>query len=408
MTEPAWVCAQQGAREHYAIPRALHRRGALRRLLTDLWVPAGRWPGRLPGRLLTRLAGRSHPDLPRRVVRAFTGRFLAADLEARLRGGAESARYAARNELFDRLATAALSRELRAGPPPVLFAYAHACRRLFARGRAGGCRTVLGQIDPGPAEADIVDAEAAAHPEVVTTWRRYPGWYVDRWWEEVEAADVVLVNSNWSADCLTRAGVPADRLRVVPLVYTPPARGLPARRYPSAFTPARPLVVLFLGQVILRKGVARLVKAARLLAGEPVRFVLVGPTDITNLADLIRGLPVQWEGSVPRGEVERHYAAADVFLLPTLSDGFALTQLEALAWRLPVIATDRCGRVVQDGRNGLLLPEPSAGAIAAAVRRLLTESGLAAELSAGTRVSDYSLVRLADDLAALAPARGAR
>ena len=395
------MCAQQGAREHYAVPRALHGRGLLRRLLTDVWVPARRWHARLPGRPLSRLAGRSHPDLPRTSVRAFTRRFLAEDLSARLGAEGEVARYAARNELFDRLTCAALGRELGDGTPPVVFAYAHACRRLFARAQAAGCRTVLGQIDPGPAEADVVDREVAAHPEYITTWQRYPSWYVDRWREEVGAADLVLVNSEWSAGCLTAVGVPADRLRVVPLVYTPPAGGHPPRRYPQIFDRTRPLVVLFLGQVILRKGVARLVEAARLLAGEPVRFELIGPTDIANLPDLLRGLPVQWAGAVPRAEVARYYAAADVFLLPTLSDGFALTQLEALAWRLPLIVTDRCGRVVLDGRNGLLLPDPSAGTIASAVRRLLAEPGLAAELSAGTGVGEYALGRLADDLTGL-------
>ena len=63
---------------------------------------------------------------------------------------------------------------------------------------------------------------------------------------------------------------------------------------------------------------------------------------------------VHWHG--PRGETAaRFYREADVFLFPTLSDGFGLTQLEAQAWRLPVIASRFCGDVVQDGVNGLLL-----------------------------------------------------
>jgi glycosyltransferase involved in cell wall biosynthesis len=47
-----------------------------------------------------------------------------------------------------------------------------------------------------------------------------------------------------------------------------------------------------------------------------------------------------------------YYQKADVFIFPTLSDGFGLTQLEA---QLPIIASQFCGEVVQDGINGLVL-----------------------------------------------------
>jgi glycosyltransferase involved in cell wall biosynthesis len=66
---------------------------------------------------------------------------------------------------------------------------------------------------------------------------------------------------------------------------------------------------------------------------------------------------VRWIGSVPREDAARFYRDADVFLFPTFSDGFGLTQLEAQAWKLPVIATKFCGDVVEDGKNGYLLPE---------------------------------------------------
>jgi len=48
-----------------------------------------------------------------------------------------------------------------------------------------------------------------------------------------------------------------------------------------------------------------------------------------------------------------------------------MAQVEALEWRLPIIASRSCGRVVREGLNGLLLPEVSAPAIAAAIRRVL-------------------------------------
>ena len=57
-------------------------------------------------------------------------------------------------------------------------------------------------------------------------------------------------------------------------------------------------------------------------------------------------------------ETAEKYKAADVFILPTLSDGFAITQLEAQAYGLPVISSKTCGGIVENGRNGIILEEP--------------------------------------------------
>jgi glycosyltransferase involved in cell wall biosynthesis len=51
-----------------------------------------------------------------------------------------------------------------------------------------------------------------------------------------------------------------------------------------------------------------------------------------------------------------------------MSDGFAITQLEAEAYGLPVIASKFCGKVVENGFDGIVLDEPSAACIAATVR----------------------------------------
>lgn len=61
------------------------------------------------------------------------------------------------------------------------------------------------------------------------------------------------------------------------------------------------------------------------------------------------------------------YRSAHLFVLPTLSDGFAITQLEAMAHGLPVIATPNCGAVVTPGSDGLIVPAGDAEALAAAI-----------------------------------------
>jgi glycosyltransferase involved in cell wall biosynthesis len=65
------------------------------------------------------------------------------------------------------------------------------------------------------------------------------------------------------------------------------------------------------------------------------------------------------------------YQQAHAMILPTLSDGFAITQLEALAHGCPVIASQFCGEVVTPGVNGWLLPSLEPETIAATIREAL-------------------------------------
>jgi len=104
-----------------------------------------------------------------------------------------------------------------------------------------------------------------------------------------------------------------------------------------------------------------------------VEFTFVGPIQISIPPDLLNGPRLRWLGSVSRQTTEEFYRNADVFLFPTFSDGFGLTQLEAQAWKLPVIATAFCGDVVQHGRNGWVLPEITPLSIATVLRELLRD-----------------------------------
>jgi glycosyltransferase involved in cell wall biosynthesis len=83
---------------------------------------------------------------------------------------------------------------------------------------------------------------------------------------------------------------------------------------------------------------------------------------------------------VPRDCVGELYSAADVFVLPTVSDGFAITQLEAMAHGVPVITTPNCGEVVEHGRNGYVVPARDARALADAILEFVRNPGLAAAM----------------------------
>ncbi|MCL5776860.1 glycosyltransferase family 4 protein [Limibaculum sp. FT325] len=251
-----------------------------------------------------------------------------------------------------------------------MFAYSYAADQIFEFARARGWRTILGQIDPGIFEEEIVEEEAKRYPELAAGWKRAPEAYWAGWRRELELADTIVVNSLWSASALRAEGVSADRLKVIPLAYDPPASSFGFRRsYPERFDKNRPLRVLFLGQVNLRKGLGPLLEAARALSEAPVEFHVVGPNQLSLSPSATNGGNIVWHGNVPRKAVDRFYRDADVMLFPTLSDGFGLTQLEARSWRLPILVTPRCGAVIEDGVSGIVMEAGNAREIVSAIKR---------------------------------------
>ena len=160
--------------------------------------------------------------------------------------------------------------------------------------------------------------------------------------------------------------------------------------------------MLFLGQINLRKGVKPLLDAVKLLVRENIEFWFVGPIQLDIPNDLREHPKCKWFGVAPRIEVDNYYRDADVFILPTFSDGFGLTQLEAQAWKLPVIASRYCGEVVLDGTNGVILQEVSGQAIADVLMQFLQSPETLSAMSMRSGVSDrFSLRRLASSLSNL-------
>jgi glycosyltransferase involved in cell wall biosynthesis len=298
----------------------------------------------------------------------FTAKLLRLELWQRLLQEREGWNLLlARNRWFQKQAVRALHRYDLLADRPVVFAYSYAARDIFRAARAAGCTTILGQIDPAIAEENIVAEAVARHQGLAPRWQRAPAVYWQRWREECALADHVIVNSEWSRRGLVSAGIAADKLRVVPLAYDS-ATPAPARTRAPRFDAARPLRLLFLGSFILRKGAAELLEAARLLRDAPVEFHIVGGSDLT-IAEPDRANPkLILHGSVPRDGVDAWFNAADVFILPTLSDGFGMTMLEAQSHGLPVIASRNCGNVVRDGIDGLLLERVAGQDIAASIK----------------------------------------
>jgi glycosyltransferase involved in cell wall biosynthesis len=336
--------------------------------VTDAWVP----PKNPLSTLSHTLAERYHCELREADVRAFNLSSISFELRARIAGLHGWDRTIARNKWFQKTAVSELDQTAIVGSPCTLFAYSYAAREIFLYARSRGWRTVLGQIDPGPVEEQIVTMLYAGNLTQQRKWEPAPPSYWAQWRDECELADRIVVNSAWAQRALEQEGVPRAKLFIVPLAYERPAEAkLVKREYPVCFSQQRRLRVLFLGQINLRKGCGLLLDAVRQLRGEPVEFWFVGPKQIVVPEDLMGRSEVRWFGPVTRSQTAKFYREADLFVLPTFSDGFGLTQLEAQAWKLPILASRFCGEVVEDGRNGKLLTAVTAVEIVDAIREYL-------------------------------------
>ena len=399
MAPPQWIVSQIGAREHYAVPRALTKQNRLALLYTDAWCRHGRSLLQQGPAAVQSLANRYHPALPEDRVVSFTATALRHYLLAQLAGfQGRTARYfdhhiAVGKTFAKSVREDLLSRQIDLDTS-IFFGYNTGSLETLNALASTGCTTVVGQIDPGRIEKEIVQEEV----------RRWPNWvdrppsiyepFETRIQKEWEAADLVVVNSKWSQEALVQQGVDAAKICVVPLAYSAPSETEPVSI--PRISKNRPLRVLWLGSVILRKGIPYLVEAAHRLQGLPIQFDIVGPIGVSEEAVADAPPSVRFHGRVPRDEATSWYSSADVFVLPTLSDGFAITQLEAMAHGLPVIATPRCGQVVSDGESGFIIPVRDADALADALASLIEEPNQIGEMSrcALQTVQNFSLNRV--------------
>ena len=131
---------------------------------------------------------------------------------------------------------------------------------------------------------------------------------------------------------------------------------------------SEPLRVVCAGSFSRRKGSAIWDKLFRHYPKEQVHFRIVGEInpDSQDVYDRHRGR-VEFLPRVVEHELPRHYQWADLFLLPTVEDGFAVVVAQALSGALPVLTTTGCGAscLIDEGKTGWVVPVNDAEAMIA-------------------------------------------
>lgn len=222
--------------------------------------------------------------------------------------------------------------------------------------------------------------------------------------EKIRRARFVVTCTAANKICLEEqgGGTPVHVIRhgLDPAQFTPPAEGRPSGKTP---------VILSVGRCVKKKGFPYLVEACHLLRQRGYRFkcLIVGEAgeDSANIRGLIRHLnmddTVVLHDALTQEELSRLYQEASIFALPCQvlengdRDGIPNVLAEAMAAEVPVVSTPISGipELVQDGVDGLLVPQRDAVALAAALERLLSDPALRSRLG---RAGRQKIIRVFD------------
>jgi glycosyltransferase involved in cell wall biosynthesis len=195
----------------------------------------------------------------------------------------------------------------------------------------------------------------------------------------------------------TLYGIPESGIVVVPPAFDAARwaavlRGDGAHAAPPGSSESRRSpTVLAVARLYPRKDLTTLIRAAvplcRSVPRVRVRIIGDGP-ERRDLAREVRRLGldgvVTLDGPVSYDALVQAYHTADVFCLPSRQEAFGIVILEAMAAGLPIVACrgTAAEELIEDGANGLLVPQADAAALAAALRRLLGDADLRRRLGA--------------------------
>ncbi len=190
---------------------------------------------------------------------------------------------------------------------------------------------------------------------------------------EYELADAVVVPSQVAARSFVDMGMSPSKIRCVPF-------GVDLSAYRRSAPRADRFRVLFVGALSVRKGLHYLLQAFRKAALPNAELVLVG-SRTGDSETLLRRYPVDnlvETGILPRDGVVREMSRAHVMMLPSIEEGLAMVQPQALACGCPVIASRNTGAedLFDDGVEGFIVPPRDVDALAERLTRLYLDRPL--------------------------------
>lgn len=169
--------------------------------------------------------------------------------------------------------------------------------------------------------------------------------------QEYAECDIITVPSTFVYKSFLSEGISEKKLRKI-------SYGVDLELFRRVKKKDEVFRVIYVGAVSLRKGLLYMLQALEPLLREIEVWIIGNVT--TAMKPLLSGYEdrVRFFGPVPRSDLYQHYSQGSVFVLPSLEEGLALVQAQAMACGLPVIATTNTGAedLFTDGIEGFIVP----------------------------------------------------
>jgi len=199
-----------------------------------------------------------------------------------------------------------------------------------------------------------------------------------------KVVDAIIAVSKATKKLALNVGAPANKITVIynavdETMFTPRSKSLCRQKLGL---PQNSKIILFVGNLIPRKGVEYLIRALPIILTKIPNVLLVvigdGPqrNELEHLAkELNLEQNIVFTGRISTEKLCLYYGAADIFVLPSLHEGHPMVLLEAMASGLPVVATKVSGNMetVIHGKNGYLVEPKNAHQLANAIIKILSE-----------------------------------
>jgi glycosyltransferase involved in cell wall biosynthesis len=354
-----------------AVLSALDQAGLLAKFVTALgWPNASPFGDELPAKLRSQMARRGY-ELPRHKIKIFPVREIVRLLAQKMRQ-----RWLVKHERgwasidrvwreLDKFAADSLRKSYQREGIHAVYGYEDCAERLFSAAQEIGVRRIYDlPIVHWQTVQRLLKQEAQRYPD----WEPTLGGIRDseeklaRKTRELDLAELVICPSAFVLDSLPESVRTSRPCVVAPFGSPSLEKSELVKRTPNN----GPMRILFAGALTQRKGLADLFAAMKLVASKEIELVVMG--------SLLRPLPWYreqfhrfiYEPPRPHRDVLRLMRTCDLFVLPSIAEGRALVQQEAMACGLPLIVTRNAGGedLIVEGETGFLVPIRAPEAIA--------------------------------------------
>jgi glycosyltransferase involved in cell wall biosynthesis len=381
-----------------AVLSAFDQAGLLAKFVTALgWSNASPLVHELPSNLRSQMARRGY-ELPHYKIKIFPAREIVRLLAQKMRQRwlVEHERgWASIDRVWrelDKFAAASLRQSHQRENIRGVYAYEDCAERLFEAAHELGVRRIYDlPIAYWETVRRLLQEEAKRYPE----WEPTLGGTRDseeklaRKTRELDLAELVICPSAFVLDSLPQS-VRASKPCVVAPFGSPSAEEVEREERKQG----GPMRILFAGSLTQRKGLADLFAAMKLVGGKEIELVVMGSL-LRPLAWYREQFPrFIYEPPRPHRDVLRLMRTCHMLVLPSIVEGRALVQQEAMACGLPLIATQNAGGddLIAEGETGFLVPIRSPEAIAEKINWCATNraslSGMA--IAAQRRASELT------------------